>query len=191
MRNILKLGLFLLIVAGLAGFGIGYVNNITSPLIATQERENKIKSFKEVYPQAQEVKDETDKYVAEKEGSIISEVNTAYVESKPAGVIYTVVPSGYNGKVTTMVGFDIGSKKITAIKVLSHTETPGLGAKASESSFADRFKGKSASNPIGVVKQEPVKDDEVIAITAATITSKAVAAGVNAAREHFMEHFAQ
>ena len=69
--------------------------------------------------------------------------------------------------------------KVKGIEILSHSETAGLGAKATDSNFKDRFKEK---NPyITVVKGETQSPDEVQAITGATITSRAVASGVGEA----------
>lgn len=191
MRNELKLGVFLLIVAGLAGLAIGYVYQITSPIIAEQIIQDKINSFSEVYPQVDEIKDESSQYVKEDSESMVSEVNVAYKKGAPCGVIYIVEPSGYNGMVRTLVAFDIPTQKVTGIKVLNQAETPGLGANATESWFADRFKDKTATQPLEVVKQEPVGDNQVLAITSATITSKAVTEGVNNARQHFLDNFVQ
>lgn len=190
MRNIFKLGIFLLIVAGMAGIGVGYVNELTAPLIAAQMKQEKEESFKEVYPEIQEIKDESQKYLQDT-SSLVKEVNVVYNNGKAAGVIYTVDSSGYGGTIRTLVGFDIAAKKISGIKVLNHAETPGLGARATESLFRDRFKDKDAAKSLEVVKKEPASENQVMAITAATITSKAVASGVNAARENFMINFAK
>jgi electron transport complex protein RnfG len=189
MRSILKLGLFLLIVSGIAGLGISYVNGITSPIIEEQILENKLNSFKEVYPDSDEVKDESGKYLDTETNPIITEVNVAYKGGTPVGVIYSVAPTGYGGKIQILAGFDIANKKVTAIKILSQSETPGLGAKAPESFFTDRFRDKDTANPLVVVKQEPADGNKILTITAATITSKAVTDGVNAARDHFIANF--
>lgn len=189
MRSIIKLGVFLLVVAGIAGFAIAYVNGITSPIIEQQLIENKLASFKEVYPDSDEVKDESAKYINESTNPLITEVNVAYKGGAPVGVIYSVAPNGYGGAIQILAGFDIAARKTTAIKILSLSETPGLGAKAKESSFTDRFKAKDASSPLEIVKQEPADGNKILSITASTITSKAVADGVNAAREHFVANF--
>ncbi|MDX9872684.1 MAG: FMN-binding protein [Clostridia bacterium] len=189
MRSIIKLGVFLLVVAGVAGLAISYVNGITSPIIEQQMIENKLASFKEVYPDSDEVRDETSKYLNDSTNPVITEVNVAYQGGSPAGVIYGVAPNGYAGKIQILAGFDIASQKITVIKILSLSETPGLGAKATEPAFTDRFKDKDAASPLEVVKQEPAAGNEILAITASTITSKAVTDGVNAAREHFTANF--
>lgn len=189
MRDIVKLGIVLMLIAGIAGLGLAYMNDITKPIIADQRQQAKLEGLNEVYPGADEIKDKTAEYVTGDIDPIVTEVNVAYKAGVPAGVIYTVEPSGYSGIDKTLVGFDINSKTVTAIKVLSHTETPGLGAQCTEPWFQDRFKGKSAEQELEVVKLEPVGDNQILAITASTITSKAVTTGVNAARAHFMDAF--
>ena len=190
MRDILKLGLFLLLVAGVAGAGLSYVNGLASPLIAQQILQNKLDSFKEVYPQGEKVEDETATYLQDPHDPVIKEVNIAYRNGLPAGVIYAVETKGYSGPISLLAAFDIATAKITAIKALSQRETPGLGAKATESKFRDRYKDKGTDVALEVTKTPPIRENQVQAITASTITTKAVTKGVNAAREHFIAHFA-
>jgi Na+-translocating ferredoxin:NAD+ oxidoreductase subunit G len=189
MLDILKLTIFLLVVSAVAAFGVGYVNSMTAPVIDKQALQAKVDSFKEIYPRGEEVKDETATYRKNDTSPLVKEINVAYTGGAPAGVIYTVEPKGFGGPVTILAGFDITTKKITAIKVLSQTETPGLGAKAKDPVFQDRYKGKSSETALEVSKTPPTKDNQIQAITASTITSKAVTSGVNAAREHFAENF--
>jgi len=189
MREIMKLGIFLLIVGALAGFGVSYVNNLTAPIIEARAQEAKLASLKEVYPDAEQIKEETPKYIQKGTSPVINQVFIAYKDGEKVGVIYRVEPKGYSGPISAMVGFDIIEEKITNIKILSQTETPGLGAQCVEPWFAERFKGKTTLEPLKVVKKEPAEDNEIVAITASTITSKAVVEGVNIARAHFMEYF--
>jgi electron transport complex protein RnfG len=67
-------------------------------------------------------------------------------------------------------------------KVLSQSETPGLGAKCVEPSFADQFKGFSPSEKKLAVKKD---GGDVDAITASTITSRAYADGLALAAQVF------
>jgi electron transport complex protein RnfG len=189
MLDIIKLGVFLLVIAAIAGLGVGYVNSMTEPIIVKQALEAKIASFKEIYPQGEEVKDESAQYMKSDTNPLIKEVNVSYKGGAPAGVIYLVEPKGYGGSIKILAGFDIAEKKVTAIKILSQTETPGLGAKAKDSFFQDRYKEKSAEAALEVTKVPPTKDNQIQAITASTITSKAVTSGVNAARENFLRNF--
>lgn len=189
MRDIFKLSLFLLLVAGIAGAGLSYVNGLAGPLIEKQILQSKIDSFKEVYPQADKVEDETVLYLKDQHNPVVKEVNIAYRSGMPTGVIYAVETKGYSGPISILAGFDIASARISAIKVLNQRETPGLGAKAKEGKFQDRYRDKRTAMALEVTKVAPVRENQVQAITASTITSKAVTLGVNAAREHFNAHF--
>jgi len=189
MRNIVKLGLYLLVVGALAGLGVSYVNQMTDPIIAQRNSEVKLAGLEEVYPGADTIEDETNSYLNDSSPPEIKEVNIAYKGADPVGVIYTVEPSGYSGPVSTMVGFDIEKKEITRIKIISQSETPGLGALCVEPWFAEMFQGKDANVPLEVTKTEPAGENQIVAITASTITSEAVTHGVNLVREHFLEHF--
>lgn len=188
MREVIKLGLFLLIICGVVGLGVAYTNALTAPIIAESEKVAQEQGLLEVYSGAEEIKDETEKYLSS-EDSLIRQVNVAYKAGEAVGVIYTVEPKGYGGSIKTLVGFDIVSSTITNIKILSHTETAGLGSQAAEPWFAEKFQGKSASADLELVKNAPQGENEIQAITAATVTSKAVTAGVNEARHHFEENF--
>jgi len=189
MRDIIKLSLFLMLVAGVAGAGLSYVNGLTGPLIEKQIRQQKIDGFKEVYPESDRVENESQKYLNASHSPLLKEVNLAYSGTAPAGVIYAIESKGYSGPIVLLAGFDIATAKLTAVKVLSQRETPGLGAKAQERPFLDRYKGKDLAVPLEVSKGAPAKDNQIEAITASTITSKAVTVGVNAAREHFLANF--
>ena len=70
------------------------------------------------------------------------------------------------------------------MRIGSHTETPGLGAKATDESFYSQYKSMSANQEIAVSKTEK-SDTEIQAISGATITSVAVTKGVNSAIKAF------
>lgn len=191
MRDICKLSLFLLMVTGVAGAGLSYVNGLATPLIEKQILQNKLDSFIEVYPQSDKVENESATYLRDAHDPALKEINIAYRNGMPAGVLYAVETKGYSGTISVLAGFDIATARITAIKVLSQRETPGLGAKAKDRFFQDRYQDKSTAAPLEVTKTAPVKENQIQAITASTITSKAITKGVNAAREHFIRHFAK
>ena len=95
------------------------------------------------------------------------------------GYAVEVGPSGFDNTITMMVGID-NEGKVLGISIVSHTETAGLGAVAAAgtpagTAFRDQFAGTSGS--LAVTKD----GGEINAITGATITSRAVCVGVNAA----------
>lgn len=80
---------------------------------------------------------------------------------------------GYGGDVGLMVGIDMESDTILGVGVTTHSETPGLGAKAKDDpGFTDQFKGVSLAEPIKVNKD----GGQINALSGATITSRAVTA---------------
>ena len=101
--------------------------------------------------------------------------NLAY--DKPGntvGCAINVSALGFGGPIVIKVGVDVDGV-ICNTKVLSQSETPGLGAKCTEPSFSDQFKGFNPSE-----KKLSVKKDggDVDAITASTITSRAYTNGL-------------
>lgn len=104
-------------------------------------------------------------------------------DGKEAGYVFTTGAKGYGGTVSVMVGMDTEGN-ITGVEILSHSETPGLGANATKDDFKGRFIGKSG---ILTVNKSSNEGQDVQAITAATITSKAVVNAVNLATETYTQ----
>lgn len=99
-------------------------------------------------------------------------------EGEDAGICIKVAKHGYGGEVISLIGLDMDNK-VTGICILSHSETPGLGAKFTDEKFIDQFKGKGR---VDVVKAG-AKENEVNAVSGATKSSKALADSVNLAVE--------
>jgi electron transport complex protein RnfG len=100
------------------------------------------------------------------------------------GYVVFASPKGYSGSVDIMVGFDTAGT-LMGVQILSHAETPGLGANATKPSFLDQFKSKNGEL---TVTKAPPGENEIQAITSATITSTAMVRGVNEARTFFLEN---
>lgn len=141
------------------------------PIDAAAKAKNEA-AIKEVLPETA-VKIEEERTVDFEGASYV--YNLAYDElGNTVGCAINVAPVGFGGPIAIKVGFD-ASGIIYNTKVLSQAETPGLGAKCVEPSFAAQFKGFDPS-----AKNLAVKKDggDVDAITASTITSRAYADGL-------------
>jgi electron transport complex protein RnfG len=104
--------------------------------------------------------------------------NLAYDEQgNTVGCAINVTTLGFGGPIVIKVGFDVEGN-IWNTKVLSQAETPGLGAKCTESAFSDQFKGFNPSEMKLAVKKD---GGDVDAITASTITSRAYTNGLTTA----------
>ncbi|NLA57654.1 MAG: FMN-binding protein [Firmicutes bacterium] len=91
-----------------------------------------------------------------------------------AGIAMAFEANGYGGPIRMMVGVDPATRRLTQVKVLGHSETPGLGARITEPAFLRQFENKSIDDAF-VAKQD------VDAIAGATVSSLAVAGTIKAA----------
>ncbi len=97
-----------------------------------------------------------------------------------AGYCVEVLPTGFGGAVDTMVGI-LPDGTVAGIQILScSNETPGLGANCTKEEFYGQFAGKAADGSLKVAKD----GGDVVALTGATITSRAVTNGVDAAANY-------
>ena len=113
--------------------------------------------------------------VKEIEDGAIKQLYIAEKASEYLGAVAMVAPEGYGGGIELLVGVN-QDQTVTGIQVLTHTETPGLGANLTKESFKNQFVGKKESIK---VPKGPASSNEIEAITGATITSQAVTTGVN------------
>lgn len=93
------------------------------------------------------------------------------------GYVITVTQKGYGGNMQVMVGINEDGK-VSGVSILSHSETPGLGAKTAEEGFLSQFTGLSDEAEVG---------DEIDGITGATVSSRAVTEAVNNAIDEYKE----
>jgi len=102
-------------------------------------------------------------------------------EGKMIGHVVKADGQGYADKIELLVGLDAQGKRITGLFVLAQKETPGLGAKILEDAWRGQFKEKSTEKHLSVVKGGGDKEDQIDAISGATISSKSVTGIVNTA----------
>ena len=104
----------------------------------------------------------------------------AQAGGKTVGCCIKVAPSGFGGEMELIFGVN-ADLAITGVSVLSHGETAGLGANITKEKFRSQFVGKKEIT--GVVKTQ-AKENEIQALSGATISSTAVADGAQTAIEY-------
>jgi electron transport complex protein RnfG len=165
---------------------LGYTNEITYDRIQEQLVKASDEARKAVLPDADtfEKLDESafSTIKANEKYNFVTEIYTAEAGDNLLGYAVKVAPKGYGGVVEVVVGVTIEGK-IAGIKVGNNTETPGLGKNAATPKFQEQFNGKVWGNPLNVIKSGTPKDNEIAALSGATITSRAVTSGVNQALE--------
>ena len=165
-----RLALTLLIISAVMAAALAGVNAVTAPIIAGLKAEKTQAAIELVLPGGG----------SEVEAPAVDLVSKVYQGEN--GYAVEVVPVGFDNVITMMVGVD-NEGSVLGISVISNTETAGLGAVAAANTsageaFRAQFVGMSGS--VAVSKD----GGEVDAITGATITSRAVCAGVNAALDY-------
>ena len=115
----------------------------------------------------------------------IDSVNTALDASgNVIGYVLTVTAKDASqASITFSVGIQ-NDGTVNGYSITNIAETPGLGMKAQEEAFYSQFEGKNVDS-FTVVKVAPSSDSEIESISGATITSKAMANGVNACIAYF------
>lgn len=171
LHYILRLSLTLLVITAVVAGLLAGVNAITAPRIQAAQEQKTQKALSTVIPDAESAQIVQD--FPDQSGLV-----TAVYRSDSAYAVQ-VAPKGFDSAVNMMVGVD-GSGKVLGISIISHTETSGLGAVAAADNakgeaFRDQFAG--CGGGLAVTKDGGTID----ALTGATITSRAVTAGVNAA----------
>ncbi|MDR1641350.1 MAG: RnfABCDGE type electron transport complex subunit G [Clostridiales bacterium] len=176
-QEIIKPAAALLAITVVASALLGFVHEITLEPIENQRIANETNAIKTVFPSTSDVEDVP--FTAPNSSSV---TRAAEVKSGEEIIGYAVYanPSGYGGPIEMMVGlYPNGS--IAGIQILSHQETPGLGANAANPAFLTPF--TDANFELKVTKKAPADSNEIQAITSATITSTAVVRGANDARQ--------
>ena len=166
LMHIVRLTVTLLAICAVVAAVLAGVNMITEDKIAQIQVQKTQNAIAEVLPDVQDLQ------------QLPLDENTGIVQAVyAAGGSYAVqvAPGGFDGEVTMMVGISDGA--VTGISVISHTETPGLGAVAAAQNakgeaFRSQFVGQNGELAVG---------DQIDAMSGATITSNAVVTGVNAA----------
>ena len=167
---ILRLTLTLLLICAVVAGILAAVNSITAPIIAASKEAKTQAAISAVLPGGGE---KIDFAGADKTGMVLE------VYASETGYAVKVAPSGFGGAITMMVGIDTEGK-VLGISIISHAETPGLGAVAAANTdkgtdFRNQFAGLIAGITIGD------GDNQIEAISGATISSQAIVDGVNAA----------
>ena len=172
-KYVARLAITLLLITSVVAAALAGVNSITAPAIAALTAEKTQMAIQAVLPGGGE--EMSDLPAVDYEGADL--VSKVYKGEN--GYAIEVTPGGFDNTITMMVGIDTEGK-VLGISIIKHTETAGLGAVAAAGtpageSFRNEFVGASGS--VSVTKD----GGEVEAITGATITSRAVCEGVNAA----------
>lgn len=185
-KTLVKDVLILFLITAIAGLLLGVVYNITAEPIAKQQQKLKEEAYQAVFTDAGsfEEYDCSDAVSVLESAGIassdvtIEEVMTAKKDGDIAGYVMTVTDhEGYGGDIQLVVGIQTDGT-VNGISFLSISETAGLGMKAKEPAFMDQFADKKVDAFV-YTKTGKTAENEIDALTGATITTNAVTNAVN------------
>ncbi len=162
--KIVKMGLFLAIVAALAGGALAGVNSITAPIIAEKAVASERANLELIFPN-------TSEFLIVEDFEDESGLVVGVYEAVGDGMAYKLQVQGFANPVVFMVGIT-NDAKISGYKVLDINDTPGYGDRVLLAEFTDNVIGKGTTEGIPV-------------LSGATVTSTAVVNGINAAKAMF------
>lgn len=177
-KSVLAPATVLLVICILVSAALAGTNLLTRDRIAQAQAKKAEESRMVVLPGAESFEELDGHYVGKDGGG------------NAVGYVFETEGKGYGGTVKVMTGIGTDGS-ITGVVILSHSETPGLGANAEKESFREQYKQPVANNVGGikVVKFQAPKDGEIQAMTGATITSAAVTNAVNSAVEQYQNAY--
>ena len=146
-----KLGyqpLLLGVVALLASAALAVVSSATAPAIAAAEAKDLRDSLSDVLPAGLAdndfLKDTVD---IDRDGKMVT-VYRARRGGELQAVLFKVAERGYSGEIQVLMAVDMDGRTL-GVRVLKHTETPGLGDKVElrKDDWVLDFNGKSLGDP--------------------------------------------
>jgi len=157
MKELRRYGFILALICVVAAGLLAAVNKLTGPKILAAALAEEQAALKEVMPAAA-------KFSAVKSDA---DQETLYykafdLQDKLIGFVFKASAKGYSSVIVTLAGIFL-DEKISAIKIISSNETPGLGTRVKEGKFTDQFN-----------HQNSLDLSKVQAIAGATISSRAV-----------------
>ena len=168
MKEMVRYGIVLALICIVASGLLAVVNSFTHPRIIAQAQAQESSVLLELLPQAS-------RFDPVKSGEETLYYKGYGKDSQFVGVVFRASGKGYSSTIETMAGMKKDGQ-ITAIKVISLNETPGLGSRVAEPDFMSQFTGKDIPG-LG----------QVHAITGATISSRAVISSVTKKAEEIKE----
>ena len=180
----IRLGCTCVVVATL----LGLVNMVTLPNITAAKKAKTEAAMLDVVPSEEGVTfsdamDLTDDLTdaASAQGGKLTEAYQVFQDGDPAGYTLKVSASGSQGTIEMMVGVD-AEDVVTGVSIVSNSETPGIGSRVMDNEMTangepvlDQFDGKSPADGTLTV------GTNIDAISGATVSSRGVTTGVNAA----------
>lgn len=181
MGEMIKMVVVLTVLSVVSGGGLSWLKDFTEPKIENQVM-NLVKgpAIRQMLKGAQN--DPVEDRFKIKDGETERNIFVGVFDGKPDTVVVESSASGFADKVGLVVAINMDNDTLRGVAVTTSKETPGLGARAkTDPTFAAQFAGKPLTTPVKVSQD----GGNINALSGATITSRAVCAGVTQAIETY------
>lgn len=178
MRDMIKPTVSLLVICFVVAFCLALVNSITKDTIIQRAAEDAEQKRKMVLQEAESF-EKVDGWQDKDESGLIREAYAAYLGEELLGYVFSASPKGYGGEIKVTVGVS-KNNKLSGVQIGDNNETPGLGTKTADAGFTGQYSDKDIQKEFRIVKSSPQGENDIQAISGATISSKAVTSAVQA-----------
>lgn len=166
MKAIIKLIVVLTSVCMICAFSLALVFSIAEEKIAINAKKKENEAILKLVPLAKKIE------VIKVQDEVIYKL----FDDKNNFINYAFIAlgDGYQGKIKILTILNPSLENLEGIEIIESVETPGLGARIKEDFFKEQFKKLKVSPLIEYVKEKMKKENQITAITGATISSKSV-----------------
>ena len=170
-----KLAGVLLGITAVTALLLGAVNYVTAPVIAASTEEKRVAAMQQVL-EAEEYQ-AVEEFAQEHDGATVTALSQAVSGGETIGYVAEVTANGFGGAISLVVGVSPDCM-VTGVSIIDHSETPNVGSKVvGDQAVLDQAVGLGF--PITVNGGDNAFD----AVSGATVSSRAVVSGINAALE--------
>lgn len=174
--KMIKIAVCLLLITAISTLLVAVVNEVTKGPIAEQRLAAVNAAMSKVLPA--EAYDQIDISELGLEEIVIEVYAAKDKDNNPVGYCVKTAPAGYGGAIEMITGVDANGL-VTGVDIVSMSETAGLGTKTQDEAWLAQYAGKSSD--VAVITVGEPEENEISAVSGATVSSKAVTRGVAAA----------
>ena len=166
MKDIFKIIVVLTFICSLCAFLLSFVNSAAREKIEINAKQRIKDAISNLAPNTKAIK----------EIKVAGEVIYQLINNKNNMFAYAFLAEGqgYQGTIKILVVADVSLEKLYGIEVVESVETPGLGAKIEREPFRGQFENINVSKSIICIKEDITQNNQIKAITGATVSSRAV-----------------
>lgn len=179
MKGYIRTAVVLACICAVAAILLALVNSITTPHIEAYEAGKVTKALEEV-ANGLEIGEKT-----EVGSGYVDYVHPLYSDGVEAGYIVSLTSRGYGGDIVLLAGYGADGS-VTAVTIVSDSETPGVGKKAHNEGYMDKFIGKGGAGDPVPTSKNMLSDADSAAVSGATMTFSGISAALKAGSDYVM-----